>query len=686
MNSDWYSLNQQALQAAIASVRSALQRHAALQQSANPTGCAAALQELQLQLNVAIDLLGTALPLSALSQLCTTFQLTPFERDLLLLCAGIELEATWAPLCAAAQGDPQRNYPTFGLALAALPAAHWNALTPEAPLRRWQLIKLGTGTALTTQPLRVDETILHYLLGLPHLDEQLLLLLKPVRSPDSLVPSHQQIIEKVIATGSGESPPIVQPIVQLYGDDPASQDTIAAAACQTLGLTLYRLSYPMIPAQSADLHQFQRLWERQAKLDRAALLLDCESPGQPDTGKENAIAHLIESLETPLIIVSRNRRPLPKRPLIAFEVNAPTPSEQRYLWKNALETKIGANSLNGQVDQLVSQFNLTAPTIRAVCTTIDLQNNSQNHSQSHATLEPIAPTQLFSTLWNTCRHQARPRLDNLAQLMQSNTTWDDLILPDAHKAVLRDIAAHVRQRAKVYEHWGLGGRSKRGLGISALFAGASGTGKTFAAEVLANELQLDLYRIDLSCVVSKYIGETEKNLGRIFDAAETGGAILLFDEADALFGKRSEVKDSHDRHANIEVSYLLQRVEAYRGLAILTTNLKDAIDSAFLRRIRFTVRFSFPDASQRAEIWRRAFPPQTPTEGLDFEKLARLGVAGGNIRNIALNAAFIAADAGEAVTMQHLLTAAKSEYLKLEKALTDTEIKGWVAKVGDRIS
>jgi len=177
--------------------------------------------------------------------------------------------------------------------------------------------------------------------------------------------------------------------------------------------------------------------------------------------------------------------------------------------------------------------------------------------------------------------------------------------------------------------------------------------------------------------VSKYIGETEKNLARVFEAAEGAGAILLFDEADALFGKRSEVKDSHDRYANIEVSYLLQRMESYRGLAILTTNIKSALDPAFLRRIRFVVQFPFPDAALRAEIWRRIFPEQTPTDGLDIRRLAQLNIPGGSIRNIALRAAFLAADAGEPVRMNHLLAAARSEYLKIEKPLTELEIGGW---------
>ena len=262
--------------------------------------------------------------------------------------------------------------------------------------------------------------------------------------------------------------------------------------------------------------------------------------------------------------------------------------------------------------------------------------------------------------------------------INQSASWDDLVLPEKELQILREIAAHVAQRTTVYERWGFGGKSGRGLGISALFAGASGTGKTTTAELVAKDLKLDLYRIDLSLIVSKFIGETEKNLRRVFDAAEAGGVVLLFDEADALFSKRSDVKDSHDRYANIEVSYLLQRMESYRGLAILTTNLKGSIDQAFLRRIRFIVQFPFPDATQRAEIWRRVFPRNTPTEGLDFAKLAKLSVARGNIRTIALNAAFIAAGTGEPVEMKHILQATKSEYLKLERSLTDSEIKGRV--------
>ena len=257
--------------------------------------------------------------------------------------------------------------------------------------------------------------------------------------------------------------------------------------------------------------------------------------------------------------------------------------------------------------------------------------------------------------------------------------WDDLVLPDGAAArCCASSASQVRHRTTVYERWGFGATSARGLGIAALFAGASGTGKTMAAEVLANELRLDLYRIDLSQVVSKYIGETEKNLRRVFDAAEDGGAVLLFDEADALFGKRSEVKDSHDRYANIEVGYLLQRMEAYRGLAILTTNMKDALDPAFLRRLRFVGRSSrSPTRGSAPRSGGESSRPHARPRASMPSGWPGCNVAGGNIRNIALNAAFLAADGGTPIEMSHVLRAARTEYAKLERTLTDAEVAGW---------
>ncbi len=652
----WPEANQRYLAAALADVRAALQRHAA------PDGEAPeALRTAETRAEIA----GQTEALPALERLCQTFDLSAFERDVLLLCAGVELEASFAALCADAHDDPQRAYPTFGLALAALPEAHWNALSPTAALRRWRLVEVRPSGTLATSPLRIDERILHFLTGLHPLDENLFGFVLPVPVEDALlVPSHRQVAEQIAATWTQETTVGRLPVIQLCGIEAAGKRVLAAAACARLGLGLYRMPATVLPDGPHEFDSLLRLWERESALSTSALLLDADDLDADDADRQRRLRRFVEEAGGPLLVASRERLHLPHRPVVTFDVKKPTRREQQTLWERGLGARAAA--LNGQVDQLTAQFDLSAPSIRAACAHT-LGQASQDRSED---LEPA--------LWAACRVQARRQLAGMARCIEPVATWDDLVLPEPQRQVLHEVSAQVRHRLRVYETWGFAARSSRGLGITALFAGPSGTGKTLAAEVLAHALHLDLYHIDLSQVVSKYIGETEKNLGRVFDAAEEGGAVLLFDEADALFGKRSEVKDSHDRYANIEVSYLLQRMEAYRGLAILTTNMKGALDDAFQRRIRFAITFPFPDAAQRAEIWRRIFPPETPTRGLDAQKLARLNATGGTIRNIALHAAFLAAEAREPVHMAHVLHAARRVYAKLEKPLTDNETRGWV--------
>ncbi len=656
---NWLEANQRYLLAALAVMRTTLERHSTGLQGPIKT------EEQQFAAQHALEETAIAMPgPSTLDTLCKVFGLSPFERDILLLCAGMELDSRFAALCAAAQGELTKAYPTFGLALAALPEPHWSALAPDAPLRLWRLIEFAAGSVLTMNQLRIDERVLHYLAGVQHLDERLVGLVQPMQAAHELVPSHQALSERIAQAWSHVT---ALPVVQLCGDELASKQTVAAIACDSLGLRLYRMPAHTIPASPSELEALLRLWERESALSSSALLLDCDEVDATDFVHLHAVSYLAEHMKGPLIVSSREHHRFLQRPSIALDVLKPTLQEQRIAWQRALgET---ADQLNGRLDRLVSQFSLSTSTISAA----SLEVLGYSGADKAAT----STDELSSILWETCRVQARPRLEGLAQRIEPKATWEDLVLPEPQRQVLHEITAHVRQRNKVYETWGFAARSSRGLGINALFSGASGTGKTLAAEVLAHEMRLDLYHIDLSSIVSKYIGETEKNLRRVFDAAEEGGAVLLFDEADALFGKRSEVKDSHDRYANIEVSYLLQRMESYRGLAVLTTNMKSALDTAFLRRIRFIVQFPFPDAAQRAEIWRRIFPAATPTEGLDMSKLSRLNVAGGNIRNIALNAAFLAADEGEPVRMKHLLQAARSEYVKLERPLTEAEVGGW---------
>jgi len=671
-NMNWQEANQSYLSAALASVRALLERHAESPRS----GRREAKEDKKLQQSLQEASADMPAP-AALETLCQKFGLSSFERNVLLLCAGMELEASFAALCMEASGDPQRPYPTFSLALAALPEAYWSAITPAATLRRWRLIDVGAGESLTLSPLRIDERILHYLAGTPHLDDRLAELTEPVHSPMTLLPSQQKIADQLAKAWKDATKISELPVVQLCGEEVSGKRAIAAAGCAQLGFILRSMPARVLPTAPSELEAFIRLWEREAALYQSALLLDCEEVDLSDVARRGAINRALDGLVCPMIVMSHERRFTLQRKVLAFDVPRPTATEQRNLWKSMLGA--AAPVLNGHVEAMASQFSLSAQTIQSICAEAMAKLDESGpkidpNDPPFSVLDPKFP----ASLWEACRQYTRPRLENLAQHLEPVVDWDDLVLPEQQIRTLHEVAAHVRQRAKVYETWGFVNKGTRGLGISVLFAGASGTGKTMAAEVLAKQLRLDLYRIDLSQVVNKYIGETEKNLRRVFDAAEEGGAILLFDEAEALFGKRSEVKDSHDRYANIEIGYLLQRMEAYRGLAILTTNMKQALDSAFMRRIRFIVQFPFPDAGQRAEIWRRIFPPATPTEGMDINKLAQLNVPGGNIRNIALNAAFLAADANEPVRMPHILRAARSEYGKMEKSLTDAEVRGWV--------
>ncbi|NEO74984.1 ATP-binding protein [Moorena sp. SIO4G3] len=647
---------------------------------------------------------------SALAQLCNNFLLSPFERDILLMCAGMEIEPYFHSLFAKAQkNSPNKNYPTLSLAFDALPGANWGVLSPQSPLFYWQLLQIEPGRIITKSPLQIDQRILCYLLGEYATDQELagkFTPQPPQTNPVFLPPSQLSIVEHLITIWSGSEGRNSYPVVQLSGSDRTTKYQIASATCQGLGLKLQTLEPLALTTNPQEVYQLGKRWEREALLSNSVLFIDCDSYNFTEPGRELALSQFIDSINTRLILSSYQRKIDCQRTLVNQDIPPLSHEEQYGLWECHLGS--AAAELNGQIERIAVQFNLNQASIKAACDQFKIQNSKfpQNPGSSpkSALTHPYplpggepggdrfqSPPELgdlggknikeethqSNQLWDICRHNARNQLDDLAQPIHATATWDDIVLPTPQRQLIGDIATHLKHRYKVYQEWGFAQKGHRGLGISALFYGASGTGKTMAAEVLAQELRLDLYRIDLSTVVSKYIGETEKNLRRIFDAAETGSAILLFDEADALFGKRTQVKDSHDRHANIEVSYLLQRMEAYQGASILTTNFQSALDTAFQRRLRFVVEFPFPQAEIRTQIWQRIFPPHTPTQDLNYQKLGQLNVAGGTIRNIALYAAFLAAADNEAVNMELIYEATKREYQKLKKLLTNEEIEGW---------
>jgi len=596
-------------------------------------------------------------PAPALPLLCEQLGLSAFERDTLLLCAAMELDTRTATLCARAHDDPSRPYPSLALAMALFDEPAWDVLSHERPLRRWRLIEFPQPASqpLMLSALRADERIVSFIKGLNELDERLAALVEPLPSTTlaDLPPSQRAVAETVLASIDGSSGASI--VVQLSGRDGVSKQQVATAVAALRGLRLVRLSADGVPSQAAELEASARLWHREARLLDLALYVDAQED-EPTAGSDpSRVTRFLARTGGLVFVDSHEGFPRLRAASVRAEVDKPLPAEQRAAWQAALGEVTG--ELPGR---LAGQFNLNHRDITA----IGLEARRIADS-----------SELEDRLWRSCLERTRPALERLAEKIDAKATWKLMVLPDNEVQLLHEIAAQVRARTQVYDEWGFRARMNRGLGITALFAGDSGTGKTMAAEVLANELRLDLYRIDLSAVVSKYIGETEKNLRQVFDAAEDGGAILLFDEADALFGKRSEVKDSHDRYANIEINYLLQRMEGYRGLAILATNMKSALDQAFMRRLRFVVNFPFPGPAERRRIWETVFPGGVPLGRLDYDRLARPSLTGGNIHSIALSAAFRAARDNARVTMKGVLDASRAELRKLDRPVHEADFR-----------
>ena len=613
------------------------------------------------QAYLAMETVAAREPYPALVNLSHRLGLNSFEQGVLLLCIGMELDRSIAGLCAKVQNDGQSPYPTFALAFSLFDEPAWDIVSPERPLRYWRLLEINQvgHQPLITSALRGDERIINYAKGLRYLDDRLATLVMPVEPPNGRLPPSQKMIVEQIIRHLQQSTQAHLPIIQLLGTDNLSKELIASHAAAALGLQLYRLPSELLPTPEAELETFLRLWERESILMPIVLYLDIQEQQNSTTnGSAAPLKRFLSRYHSLLFLDTREPFSELQRARVSFDIAKPTVLEQQAAWREI----IGDSGLTETPFLLASQFNLNLSIIEQ---NAQLVKSEQVRDQ----------LELHNSLWNSCLISTRPQLDNLAQRIETKATWDDMVLPQKEMGLLRQIADQVKQRTQVYEKWGFQRRMNRGLGISALFAGESGTGKTMAAEVIAHSLQLNLYRIDLSGVVNKYIGETEKNLRRLFEAAEDGGTILFFDEADSLFGKRNEVRDSHDRYSNIEINYLLQRIESYRGLAILATNLKSSLDRAFLRRLRFIIDFPFPGRKERKLMWQKVFPEETPTEALDYDRLGRLNLTGASIHNIALNGAFLAAQAGTAVTMQCLLAAARTEFRKLERPINEADFR-----------
>jgi hypothetical protein len=613
---------------------------------------------------------------SRLERLITAFELDGFDLDVLLVALAPALDNRYERLYGYLQDDITRKRPTVNLALDLLGGPGQERLEwlthfgDNAPLFRHQLVdKVAEANAnkptLLSHVLVPDETIISWLLGRYSPRHELgghAQLLTPASNPtDALLASEALAdLEKSL-----QNPGKEWPVVALYGIDMAGQEAAARQLAARLKRSVLQVNLASVVNADLSASRALNLALRDARLAGALPLLfgwdSCLVDGAPSPDVLDALCNYPD-----LVIVSgrtawQARGTSRNRPLLWLEFPVPAYAHRRDTWAHFVSPQaIDEKSLEG----LASQFFLTAEQIRdSVATARDL---------AAAEGQPLQAENLFAA----ARAHSNPNLGTLARKISPRYKWSDIILPDDQITILREIVSTVRGRPIVLEEWGVGGKLAASAGVTILFAGPPGTGKTMGAEVIASELGLDLYKIDLSTIVSKYIGETEKNLERIFNEAQTSNAILFFDEADAIFGKRSEVKDAHDRYANIEVSYLLQRMEQYDGVTVLATNLRANLDDAFTRRLNFALDFPFPDDKYRLRIWQTLFPSTVPVAPeVDLAVMARrFKLPGGNIRNIIVSAAFLAAADGGVVTMAHLLHGARREMQKMGRLVKEKDM------------
>ena len=551
------------------------------------------------------------------------FGLTVFEAELMALALAVEIDPAVARAVRRLQpaGDPR---PSFALGFAVLTAPHWSALSPDRPLLRWQLLRAEPAALLANAPLTLNPRLLHAMVGVGTADAALELFGRQLGTPERLSDAQVDVAE-ALAEALDDGP------AQIFGGAAGDREAILRHAAGLRRRTAWRFAEG-VPEEPAARLRLARLIERESALTGMIPLLD---------GSVLHALYLAYGLDAPFVLSVDEPCPSLDRPVPVFEAPEHDFFSRRQLWQAA-----APGEAEEDLDRLANDFALDAQAI----------------SEIGAVSDSLAGMR------QAARRHCRAELNGLATRRIPRATWDDLALRPGQRAALSTIIDRIRHQPKVLRHWGFGAKSGRGAGVAALFTGPSGTGKTLAADVIATELDLDLLHVDLSCVVSKWLGETEKNLDRIFAIAERGGVVLLFDEADALFGKRSDVKDSRDRYANLEVSFLLQRIEAFSGLALLTTNQQTALDEAFLRRIGVVVNFPFPDAELRQDIWTRIQPEDAPVKALDAARLAQIAASGGEIRNMALGAAYAAAGRGaEAITMADLQAAADTELAKLSR-------------------
>jgi AAA+ superfamily predicted ATPase len=644
-------------------------------------------RRIELSMAVGVDL--------RFERLVRAFALDAAARTALLCAVAAELDSQVARLFAYLQNDATRKRPTFAL-LARLitrradPVGLRRLFGPASPLFEFRLVDAAaeaTDTAFLAREARPSAGVVEFLVGIDALPAVLgaAVELLPSAEPLDAIAYHRHhraIVDELVRNREAAGG---LPLCYVAGPGGAGKRLIAQQVAHALGKGLLQARWAKLRSLPGGLEEVGRLMSREARLRNCLVLLDGvdETAGdaEADRVRPNPLEPFLHGLAGTEVIATGTTTPAEARhrlglPALGFELPYPTCGEREEVWRRHLPAD-AADTLTDAVAMLAQKFRFTpgqiAQTVRMAQLSAPRDGDGRSSLRS-------------ADLHARCREEAQRGLHVFCQKIVPRFQWSDIVLPADTEAHLQEICRWVKHRAQVYESWGFAGKLAVGKGVTVLFSGGSGTGKTMSAEIIASDLQLDLFRVDLSRIVSKYIGETEKNLSRIFEQSAISNCVLFFDEADALFGKRTEVKDAHDRYANIEVNYLLSEMDRYEGIIIVSTNIKGNLDAAFIRRFSHVVEYPVPNERLRETIWRKAFPRHTPLAAdVDFGFLAqRFNLAGGNIKNIVLNSAFLAAADAGTIGMEHLIRATKREYQKIGRACSRSDFGqyyGWVREV-----
>jgi len=603
------------------------------------------------------------------------------------IALAVELDRNYEKLYAYLQDDVRAKRPTVDLALNLICAniteklTHRRYFQPDSTLSRDRLLRLVSSvdhSSLLAQELHLDPQIIQYLLEIPGLDAQFkdyALMIEP-QTQFTALKSPPGLLRLIQDHWQGSKP------LKLYfqGGDSLEKQTLVQSLANQIKAPLLIVDLPKMMAAKVNQETALFLLLRQAQLQQTWLFLANIDPLFQNT--ENiAFQGLCRALgDYPSLVILSGEMPFPSSPyplgLLTIPFTMPDFEQRWNCWLSHLKP-LGIMLNPAELDSLSDRFRLYPHQIRNAVAMASQQMLWEGYQNKESQGKEQPPS---SYLFAAARAESGYALMTLARKIEPKYGWEDIILQPNPGNQLRELCNQAKQHHFVMETWQFGDRLSLGKGLNALFSGAPGTGKTMAAEVIAQDLQLDLYKIDLSQIVSKYIGDTEKNLSQVFDAATNSNAILLFDEADALFGKRSEVKDARDRYANMETSYLLQKMEEYAGIAILTTNFRHNLDEAFTRRLRFIIEFSLPTQEERRRMWEQILPMNTAIcQDLDLDFLAgRFELTGADIRNIALRAAFLAAGdenrEKRAISMNHIIKAIRLEYQKQNKILMTADL------------